>query len=105
MSSPTQRDIFLCHASEDKTAIVNPIKDTCRELGVSTWLDDDEIKWGESITKRVQEGLSSSRFVIVVISESFVSKNWPETELNAAIHLEMASSSRNLLPGLEQAAD
>lgn len=98
MSIRTSNDVFICHASEDKESIVNPIKVACREIGISTWVDDDEIQWGDSITKRVQAGLVNSQLVLVVISESSIAKNWPDMELSAAIHLEMASTGVRVLP-------
>ncbi len=98
MSIRTSKDVFICHASEDKESIVNPIKVACREIGISTWVDDDEIQWGDSITKRVQAGLVNSKLVLLVMSESSIAKNWPDTELSAAIHLEMASTGVRVLP-------
>ena len=82
------RDVFICHASEDKTTVVRPLTKALTEQGISCWLDEAEIKWGDSITKKVNEGLSISRFVIVILSQAFLSKNWPERELNAALNIE-----------------
>ncbi len=92
------RDIFICHASEDKDEVVRPMVDAFNEAGVSCWYDEAEIKWGDSITQKVNEGLRISRYVIVVLSSAFLSKNWPQRELNAALNLESASGDVKVLP-------
>jgi len=93
-----QRDIFICHASEDKDEIVRPMVESFNQSNISCWYDEAEIKWGDSITQKVNEGLSLSRFVIVVFSSSFIEKNWPHKELNAALNLEASSGEVKVLP-------
>ena len=56
-----KRDIFICHASEDKEAIVRPLVESFKQAGISCWYDEAEIKWGDSITQKVNEGLKISR--------------------------------------------
>ena len=85
------RDVFICHASEDKKGIVGPIVRALTGAGISVWYDEAEIKWGDSVTQKVNEGLKISRFVIVVLSSSFVKKNWPQRELNAALNVEAST--------------
>ena len=67
----TVRGIFICHASEDKNEVVNPIVEAFTKAKISVWLDEAEIKWGDSITQKVNEGLKISLYVIVVLSLSF----------------------------------
>ena len=68
----TTKDIFLCHAGEDKQQVVRPLAWKLYSGGISCWLDEAEVRWGESIVSKVNEGLNSSRFVIVVLSPYFV---------------------------------
>ena len=60
------RDIFICHAGEDKDAVVRPMVEAFTQAGISCWYDEAEIQWGDSVTQKVNEGLSSSRYVVVV---------------------------------------
>ena len=92
------RDIFICHASEDKKEIVGPIVEAFTQAGISAWYDEAEIKWGDSITQKVNEGLKKSRFVVVVLSPSFLIKNWPQRELNAALNIEASTGEVKVLP-------
>ncbi|MFN9675220.1 MAG: toll/interleukin-1 receptor domain-containing protein [Microcystis sp.] len=81
------KDVFICHASEDKPGVVEPLVDAFEQANISYWYDKAEIKWGDSITKKVNEGLRISHFVIVVISKAFLSKNFPQTELYSTLDL------------------
>lgn len=85
------KDVFICHAGEDKNKIVRPLAEAFDEFGISYWVDEGQIAWGHSLTGKVNEGLSKSRYVIVILSEAFLSKPWPEKELNAALNIEASS--------------
>lgn len=92
------RDIFICHASEDKEEIVKQIIEAFGQSGITYWYDEAEIKWGDSITQKVNEGLRISRYVIVVFSSAFIGKNWPERELNAVLNMEASIGKVKVLP-------
>jgi hypothetical protein len=97
-STLTQRDVFLCHASKDKSSIVEPIRLALEQAHISYWYDRAELKWGDSLTGRVNEGLWSSKFVIVVLTKMFLGKNWPKRELYAALNIEASSGVVRVLP-------
>lgn len=92
------KDIFICHASEDKPTVVRPLVEALENSNISCWLDETEIQWGDSITQRVNNGLSRARFVIVVLSKAFLSKHWPQRELNAVLNLEASTGQVKVLP-------
>src|SRR4030065_1402317 len=92
------KDVFICHASEDKPKIVKPLVAAFEREGISCWYDEAEVKWGESIPEKINEGLKISRYVIVVISKSFLSKNWPKRELNSALSIEASTGKERVLP-------
>lgn len=62
------------------------------------WLDEAEIVWGDSIVAKIQEGLGRARFVIVVLSPSFLKKGWARKELRTALTLEIEGRSNFVLP-------
>ena len=93
-----RRDVFICHASEDKKPVVEPLVEALKKVGVSVWYDKAEIRWGDSLTGKINDGLASSRYVIVVISNSFIGKRWTRKELNAALNREIGSGETSVLP-------
>jgi hypothetical protein len=88
--STKEYDAFLCHASEDKDAVVRPFADLMGEHGLTPWLDKGEIQWGETLIDKIQHGLLKSRFCVVFLSSSFLSKKrCGARELSTALSLEM----------------
>lgn len=86
---PKEFDFFISHASEDKDDIVRDLADSLKENGFEVWYDEFELKIGDSLRKKIDNGLSKSKFGIVIISPSFVKKNWTEYELNGMVAREM----------------
>jgi HEAT repeat protein len=91
------RDVFICHSSADKEEYVRPLAAALDGI-VDYWLDEAEIRWGDSIAQRVTEGLSSSRFVLVCLSRDFVGRTWPEKEMNTALSMESEDGVVRVLP-------
>lgn len=84
-----QYDFFISHASEDKDEIVRSLADALIRSGFKVWYDEFELTIGDSLRKKIDAGLINSRFGIVIISPSFVKKNWTEYELNGMVAREM----------------
>ena len=91
-----QYDVFISHASEDKETFVKPFVNELKKLGVAVWYDNDAIQWGDSIRKKIDEGLRNSKFGIVVISNDFIRKYWTNHELDGLFNLEESGVSRIL---------
>lgn len=92
------KDVFICHASEDKRTFIEPLIEEFSSEDISCWYDNAEIKWGDSIVKKVNHGLSSSRFVLVAISMNSIRKHWPNAELEASINIEFSTGKTKVLP-------
>lgn len=91
------RDVFICHASEDKPSVVKPLTKALTQANISFWLDEEIIQWGDSIIQKVNEGLSKSRYTVVVLSPAFISKYWPQRELSAMLNVEILSGEVKVL--------
>lgn len=92
------RDVFICHAGKDKEDYVRPFIASLQARAVTYWIDEAEIHWGERISRKINEGLSLSRFVIVFLTEAFLDKNWPQAELESALNLEITKGDVVVLP-------
>jgi predicted nucleic acid-binding Zn-ribbon protein len=82
-------DFFISHASEDKEDIVRNLADALINNGFKVWYDEFELTVGDSLRKKIDSGLKNSKYGIVIISPSFVKKNWTEYELNGMVAREM----------------
>jgi hypothetical protein len=90
-------DIFISHASEDKATVARPLADALRKAGARVWLDDHELTVGDSLTEKIDEGLSRSQFGVVVISPAFLAKRWPRREL-AGLRAREEDGAKIVLP-------
>ena len=90
MSDPRfEWDAFVSHASEDKASFVVPLVDELRKYGLQIWFDAFTLRVGDSLRESIDRGLAKSRFGIVVLSESFFAKNWPQKELHGLFAREV----------------
>ncbi|PTQ87069.1 TIR domain-containing protein [Agitococcus lubricus] len=90
-------DVFISHASEDKSDVVRPLAEALARRGLRVWYDEYTLKLGNSIRREIDRGLTSSRFGIVVLSPSFMQKEWPQKELDFLVSVDDARS-RRILP-------
>jgi len=88
-ASNKQYDFFISHAFEDKDDIVRDLAEALRNNGFEVWYDEFELKIGDSLRKKIDYGLSNAHYGIVIVSPSFVKKNWTEYELNGMVAREM----------------
>lgn len=96
-STNKEYDVFISHASEDKDDVVRPLAISLREKGIKVWYDEFELKIGDSLRRKIDEGLSKSKFGIVVISRYFIQKGWTNYELDGLI-TKAISGQQILLP-------
>ena len=91
-------DVFICHASEDKDTFVRPLAEALRGRNIAVWYDEFTLKLGDSIRRSLDKGLTQSRFGIVVLSNAFFEKRWPQYELDGLAEREMKGADKVILP-------
>lgn len=94
----TAPKVFLSHASEDKDRFVLGFARQLRENGVDAWLDQWEMKPGDSLVDKIfEQGLKDAHAVIIVLSATSVQKPWVREELNASV-VNRISRGTKLIP-------
>ena len=83
-------EIFISHASKDKAEFAQPIYAALEKPGLKAFLDEEHIAWGESFTKKINTALGSARAILIVVSCSSVTKDWPLAEINTALGLQVS---------------
>ena len=76
-----QYDVFIAHASEDKS-FVTPLAYSLKGKGLNVWYDDFIFKIGDSLRREIDKGLAQSQYGVVVLSHNFFKKHWPQKELD-----------------------
>jgi hypothetical protein len=82
-------DVFISHATEDKEAVVRPLAHALQARGLRVWYDEFELRLGDSLRRKIDNGLAKSKFGVVVLSPAFFAKNWPQYELDGFVMREM----------------
>lgn len=73
----------LCRASEDKDTIARPLFDALREEGVTVWFDEAVLKMGDSLSRKIDDGLARCRHGVVILSPSFLANSGRERSSKA----------------------
>jgi hypothetical protein len=93
-----RRDVFISHASEDKDTVAQPLAEELMARGLTVWFDQYELVLGDSLRRKIDEGLAQSRVGVVILSHAFFAKDWPQRELDGLTARLMAGESNVIVP-------
>jgi len=91
------KSLFLSHTHDDKP-FVRKLATDLEAHGIRYWLDEAEIKVGESLIEKIRQGLDSVDFVAAVLSPSSIVSPWVQRELDVAMNQEIAGRQVKVLP-------
>ncbi|EGQ9353881.1 TPA: TIR domain-containing protein [Vibrio parahaemolyticus] len=73
-SKPDLRDVFLCHAWDDRKGIAKELHDLLEAKGVSVWFSEKDVLLGSNLMREIDKGLAKSRIGIVMVTPSFLKR-------------------------------
>jgi hypothetical protein len=73
-SLPDLRDVFLCHAWDDRKGAAKEIHDLLEARGVSVWFSEKDVLLGSPLLREIDKGLAKSRVGIVLVTPSFLKR-------------------------------
>ncbi|MES2666094.1 MAG: toll/interleukin-1 receptor domain-containing protein [Pseudomonadota bacterium] len=71
---PDLRDIFLCHAWDDRQGAAKDLHDRLEGLGVKVWFSEKDVALGSSLLREIDKGLAKSRVGIVLVTPAFLKR-------------------------------
>lgn len=71
---PDLRDIFLCHAWDDRRATARELHDLLVARGVSVWFSEKDIVLGEPFLREIDRGLARSRTGLVLVTPALLKR-------------------------------
>jgi hypothetical protein len=89
--------VFLSHSSKDKTSARYLAVDLAK-AGFRPWFDEWEILPGDSIPKRLSQGLEECRAVVVLLSPEATKSEWVEREWHAKYWEEIERRQVMVIP-------
>jgi small GTP-binding protein len=90
-------DVFLSHSSKDK-AIVRNIAERLRSDGLRVWFLDWELRPGDSIAAKIDEGLERSRVLVLCMSANAFGPDWVLLESGTFLFRDPMNKYRRLIP-------
>ena len=97
MPNDFQYDVFLSHSSQDKPVVL-PLAERLRAGGLRVWLDDWEIRPGDSIPAKIEEGLEHSRVLVLCMSKNAFGSDWTRLENYTFRFRDPLNKERHFIP-------
>jgi GDP-mannose 6-dehydrogenase len=104
MSKNSTYDVFVSHNRNDK-AWVRRFVIILKNLGIQTFYDEDDIKVGEDIARKVMHGLENSRRSVLIISPESLKSKWVAAECLARLYDDPDGRDQSVLPILLSPVD
>jgi hypothetical protein len=73
-SLPDLRQIFLCHAWDDRQGVAKELCDLLVARNVSVWFSENDIGLGEPFLRAIDKGLAKSRIGIVLVTPALLKR-------------------------------
>lgn len=96
--------IFLSHNHADKPFVRRLATDLDNQ-GIPYWLDEAEIKVGESLIEKIRAGIDKVDFVAVWLSPDSVASPWVQREVDVAMNQEIMGRRVKVLPLMYRTCD
>lgn len=69
---PEFRDVFLCHAWDDRAGAAKELHDLLESRGVSVWFSEKDVALGTPLLREIDKGLAKSRVGIVLVTPALL---------------------------------
>ncbi|RFZ81861.1 toll/interleukin-1 receptor domain-containing protein [Mucilaginibacter terrenus] len=69
---PDLRDIFLCHAWDDRQGAAKELHDLLESLGVRVWFSEKDVGLGVPLLRAIDKGLANSKVGIVLVTPALL---------------------------------
>jgi hypothetical protein len=73
-NKPDIRDVFLCHAWDDRKHAAKELNDLLEAKGVSVWFSEKDIPLGTSFLREIDKGLAKSKMGLVLVTPNFLKR-------------------------------
>ena len=73
-SVPDLRDVFLCHAWDDRLGAAKDLHDLLESRRVSVWFSEKDVALGTPLLREIDRGLAKSRVGIVLVTPALLSR-------------------------------
>jgi hypothetical protein len=97
MAEQFKYDVFISHSAQDKP-VVRELAERLRQDGLRVWLDEWEIKPGDAIRRKIEEGLEQARTLVLVMSQHASASEWVMFEHHSVLFRDPTNQQRRFIP-------
>jgi hypothetical protein len=97
MAEDFKYDVFLSHSSQD-TAIARAVAERLHADGLRVWFDEWVIRPGDNIPHQIEDGLESSRVLVLCMSANAFGSDWAQLEANTFRFRDPLNKERRFIP-------
>lgn len=94
-----KKDVFLCHASEDKP-MVRSVALGLERYNISTWLDEAEMHPGDCLVDKISGAIEAAERFCAFLSPNSIDKKWVKFELHQAMQEQVETGRSFIVPVL-----
>ena len=69
---PDLRDVFLCHAWDDRSGAAKELHDLLESRGVKVWFSEKDVALGTPLLREIDKGLAKSRIGLVLVTPALL---------------------------------
>jgi hypothetical protein len=69
---PDLRDVFLCHAWDDRQGAAKELRDLLVASGVKVWFSENDLALGVPMMRAIDKGLANSRIGLVLVTPALL---------------------------------
>ncbi|WP_272691267.1 toll/interleukin-1 receptor domain-containing protein [Providencia sp. PROV132] len=74
VEQPDLRDVFLCHAWDDRQGIAKELHDLLEAAGVKVWFSEKDLALGVPMMRAIDKGLANSRIGLVLVTPALLNR-------------------------------
>jgi hypothetical protein len=89
--------VFLSHSSKDRP-FARELAERLKQNGIDVWIDDVDLRIGESLVEAIGDAISRADYVAVIISNNSIKSGWVKHELQLAMARQVAGNELIVLP-------
>jgi hypothetical protein len=71
---PDLRDVFLCHAWDDRQGPAKELHDSLVAAGVKVWFSEKDLGLGVPMMRAIDKGLANSRIGLVLVTPALIAR-------------------------------
>ena len=94
-----QSKVFISHSSLDHD-FVHSLDKKFKNDGIDTFVDDWDIKTGDCIKQKIEEGIEKSDFFMIIFSKNSIQSKWVQEEIDLATLKQLSGKNIKILPVL-----